>query len=89
MAHKGFLAAAAAVALFVSSGVGGAFPMVPMQVTPTTKVTFWGDSFPHGYRWSLARACTRYETFETSRGPVMQRIWVCGHRREAVVSYRG
>lgn len=92
MTHKVFLAATAAIALFVSAGAGVAFPVAPMQAAPTTavtKVTFWGESFPYGYRWSLARACTRYETVETSRGPVMQRVWVCGQRRGGMVSYKG
>jgi hypothetical protein len=92
MAQKMLLAATAAIALFISAGAGVAFPVAPMQAAPTTavtKVTFWGKSFPYGYRWSLARACTRHEPVETSRGPVMQRVWVCGHRRETVVSYRG
>jgi len=92
MAQKMLLAATAAIALFISAGAGVAFPAAPMQtVQPTsiTKVTFWARSFPYGYRWSLARACTRYESVETSRGPVIQRVWVCGHRRDTVVSYRG
>lgn len=92
MTHKVFLAATVAIALFVSAGAGVAFPVAPMKAAPTTavtKVTFWGKPFPYRYRWSLARACTRYETVETSRGPVMERIWVCGHRRGRVVSYRG
>lgn len=92
MTHKLFLAATAAIALFASSNAGVALPVAPLQAAPTiavTKVTFWAKPFPYGYRWSYARACTRYETVETSRGPVMQRVWVCGQRREAVVSYRG
>jgi hypothetical protein len=92
MTHKVFLAATAAVTLFVSAGAGVAFPVAPMQAAPmaaVTKVTFWGKSFPYRYRWSLARACTRYETVETSKGPVMERVWVCGQRRGRVVSYKG
>jgi hypothetical protein len=92
MIQKVLLAATAAIALFVSTGAGVAFPVAPMQVGPTTavtKVTFWGEPFPYGYRWRVARGCTRYETVETSRGPVMQRVWVCGPRRGRVVSYRG
>jgi hypothetical protein len=92
MMHKVFLAATAAVVLFVSAGASHAFPIAPIDmVRPAnaTKVTFWGQPFPYGYRWSLARACMRYETIETSRGRVTQRVWVCGRHREAVVSYRG
>jgi hypothetical protein len=90
MTNKVLLVAAAAFALFASVGTGAAFPVAPLQVTPTEtaqKVTFWGKPFPYGYRWS--RSCTRYEWIETSRGLVMQRVWVCGNRREAVVSYKG
>lgn len=90
MTHKLFLAAAAAIALFASVGAGVAFPVAPIQAAPekaVTKVTFWGKPFPYGYRWS--RACVRYVTVETSRGPVTQRVWVCDRSREAVVSYRG
>lgn len=92
MTHTVFLAATTAIALFVSGGAGVAFPVTPMQAGPTaavTKVTFWGEAFPYGYSWRLARGCTRYETVETSRGPVTQRVWVCGSRRGRVVSYRG
>jgi hypothetical protein len=92
MTHKLVLVAAAAMALVASVGAGVAFPVAPMQAAPTaavTKVTFWGKSFPYRYRWSLARACTRYETVETSKGPVMERVWVCGQRRGRVVSYKG
>lgn len=91
MTHKVFLAATAVITLFVSAGAGAAFPVAPMQAASTTavtKVTFWGEPFPYGYRWRVARGCTRYETVETSRGPVMERVWVCGHRRGRLVSYR-
>lgn len=90
MTHKVVLATAAAIALFSSVGAGVAFPLAPLQATAVsdvTKVTFWGKPFPYGYRW--ARSCVRYVTVETSRGPVMQRVWICGQRREGVVSYRG
>ena len=92
MAHKLSLAVTAVIALFVSSGTGRAFPAAPMQAAlpaAITKVTFWANSFPYGYNWSRQRACTRYETVETGRGPVTQRTWVCGQRREVVVSYKG
>lgn len=92
MTHKVVLAAAAAIALFSSVGAGAAFPVAPIQAAPektVTNVTFWGKPFPYRYNWRLARGCTRYETVETSRGPVTQRVWVCGQRRDAVVSYRG
>jgi hypothetical protein len=92
MTHKVYLAATAAIALFASAGASVASPIIPMQAAPAaavTKVTFWAKSFPYRYNWSLARACTRYETVETSRGPVTERVWVCGHRRGRVVSYRG
>jgi hypothetical protein len=42
---------------------------------------FWGEAFPYGYRWSLVRACTRYEPVDTARGVVMEKVWVCGDRR--------
>lgn len=90
MTNKVLLAAAAAVALFASVGTSAAFPVAPLQAARTEtvqKVTFWGKPFPYGYRWS--RSCTRYDLVETSRGPVMQRVWVCGHRRGTVVSYKG
>jgi len=91
MTHKVFLAAAASVAFFVSAGVSSAFPVMPnlaMQKSAVRSVTFWGQAFPYGYNWSLARACTRYETVETSRGPVTRRVWVCGGRYKGAVSYR-
>lgn len=95
MTHKVFLAATAATFLFVSAGSGVAFPVAPMRTaepTGVSKISFWGKPFPYRYRWSLARACTRHEPVETSRGPVMKRVWVCVQRpgrRETVVSYRG
>ncbi len=92
MMYKVFLATTAAIVLFVSAGAGQAFPIAPLETArpaDVTKVTFWGQAFPYGYRWSAARACMRYETIETSRGRVTQRVWVCGRHREAVVSYRG
>lgn len=38
---------------------------------------FWGRPFPYGYRWSLTRACTRYEPVDTPHGVRMKRVWVC------------
>lgn len=90
MTNKVLLAAAAVIALFASVAVAAAFPVAPIHAAPAEvvqKITFWGKPFPYGYRWS--RSCTRYEMVETSRGPVMQRVWVCGHSRDAVVSYKG
>lgn len=42
---------------------------------------FWGEPFPYGYRWSVARACTRYEPVDTAHGVRMKKVWVCGYRR--------
>lgn len=42
---------------------------------------FWGKPFPYGYRWSVVKACTRYEPVETARGVRMEKVWVCGARR--------
>jgi hypothetical protein len=94
MTHKVFLAAAAAVAFFVSAEAGVAFPVAPISTARSigvTKVTFWARPFPYGYAWSLARACTRHVPVETSRGLVTQRVWVCDQhpRREVVVHYKG
>jgi hypothetical protein len=88
MTHKLFSAAAAVLALSLSAGASAALPVASLGAAPTvavTKVTFWGKPFPYGYRW--ARSCSRYEMVETSRGPVMQRVWTCG--RGGVVSYKG
>ena len=41
---------------------------------------FWGEAFPYGYRWSVVRACTRYEPVETRRGVRMEKVWVCRGR---------
>jgi hypothetical protein len=38
---------------------------------------FWGEPFPYGYRWSLVRACSRYESEETSHGTKWHHVWVC------------
>lgn len=92
MAHKVSLAVTALIVLFVSCGIGQAFTTASMLAAApaaVTRVTFWGNSFPYGYSWSRQRACTRYETVETGRGPVTQRFWVCGQRREVVMSYKG
>jgi len=42
---------------------------------------FWGEPFPYGYRWSVVRACTRYEPIDTAHGVRMEKVWVCGGRR--------
>jgi hypothetical protein len=92
MTHKVLLAAAAAIALFASVGATVAFPVTPIQSTENQsvqRVTFWARSFPYRYAWSVTRACTRYVPVETSRGPVMRRVWVCSERGRSVVSYRG
>jgi hypothetical protein len=43
-------------------------------------VTFWGEAFPYGYDWSIERACTRYEPFETPHGTEVRRVWVCNDK---------
>ena len=42
---------------------------------------FSGEAYPYGYRWSLVRACTRYEPVETEHGTRMEKVWVCADRR--------
>lgn len=93
MTRNAVLTAVSAVMLAASVQVASAFPAASLtQVAkpPVEKVTFWGRPFPYHYNWSLVRACTRYETVETARGPVTKRVWVCDvHQRTgAVVSYR-
>lgn len=93
MSRKVLLAITVAATLGASSQFASAFPAAPLQSLAqprVEKVTFWGRAFPYRYNWSLVRACTRYETVETSRGPVMKRVWVCtvNPRGEVVVSYR-
>ena len=92
MTRKVFLAAVIAVTLGASTQLASAFPAARLNAVSQPgieKITFWGRAFPYQYNWSLVRACTRYETVETSRGPVMKRVWVCNAGRGgAVVSYR-
>lgn len=93
MAIKMLAAAVSALAIGTAVQSASAFPAVPgLKPTGTNiqNVTFWAEAFPYGYRWSLAQACTAYETVETPKGPVTRRVWVCSapDRREAVVSYR-
>ncbi len=93
MTRNAVLTAVTAVTLAASVQVASAFPAASLaQVSQPAveKVTFWGRPFPYYYNWSLVRACTRYETVVTSRGPVTKRVWVCDvHQRGgAVVSYR-
>jgi ABC-type glycerol-3-phosphate transport system substrate-binding protein len=75
------LAAITALAMAAAAGPGSAMPAASLQAlkadSSVQRVTFWARPFPHGYRWSLVRACTRYETIETPRGPRLHRIWVC------------
>jgi hypothetical protein len=93
MTKTTLLAASCVLAIVGSIHSVSAFPAAPglkPAGTNIQNVTFWGEAFPYGYRWSLNRACTAYETVETPRGPEMRRVWVCSvhGRREAVVSYR-
>jgi hypothetical protein len=78
------LAAAAGLIMAAATGPSLAMPAAPLQAvkadTVIQRVTFWGRPFPNRYNWSLARACTRYETIETPRGPRLHRIWVCAGR---------
>jgi hypothetical protein len=61
-----------------------AFPASPVQAShaiPNVQmVTFWGEAFPYGYDWSIERACTRYEPFETPHGTEVRRVWVCNDK---------
>lgn len=93
MTHKALLTATIAVFVGTSVQFASAFPAAQwstLSQPAVEKVTFWGRSFPYHYSWSLAEACTRYETVETPRGPVTKRVWVCSVNgpRDAVVSYR-
>lgn len=84
MRIKGFLTAVAFVLVSASASQSmtlPARPAVPAQaVAGLEQVTFWGRAFPYRYTWSRARACTRFEPVETSRGTRMQRVWVCNGR---------
>ena len=84
MMQKVLVAAFAAFALSASASAGIAFPAASFHAAQSLSsvqhVTFWGDSFPYGYNWSVEKACTRYEPVETGRGVVMERVWVCGDR---------
>jgi ABC-type glycerol-3-phosphate transport system substrate-binding protein len=75
------LAAITALTVAAAAGPSSAMPAASLQAlradSSVQQVTFWGRPFPYGYRWSLVRACTRYETVETPRGPRLHRIWVC------------
>lgn len=41
---------------------------------------FWGEAFPYGYNWSLARACRRRVEVETPHGVRLRTVWVCNAR---------
>jgi hypothetical protein len=75
------LAAITALTIAAAAGPSLAMPAAPLHGlgadSSVQRVTFWGRPFPYGYRWSLVRACTRYETVETPHGPRLHRIWVC------------
>lgn len=93
MIRNALLATVTAVTLGASVQFAFAFPAAPLTSVSqpaVEKVTFWGRPFPYYYNWSLVRACTRYETVETAKGPVTKRVWVCdvGQRGGPVVSYR-
>jgi hypothetical protein len=81
---KGFLTAVAFVFVSASASQSMTLP-AHLVVTAQTaagleQVSFRGRAFPYRYNWSRARACTRFEPVETSRGTRMQRVWVCSGR---------
>ena len=84
--QKVILAAAVATVVLAGASSSQAFPAGPVHADRTgpyavQQVTFWARPFPHGYRWSLVRACTRYVPVETAHGTRTQRVWVCATRR--------
>jgi hypothetical protein len=78
------LGATAALIMAAATGPSLALPAAPLHAVKADpviqQVAFWGRPFPYRYNWSLVRACTRYETIETPRGPRLHRIWVCAGR---------